>query len=127
MPRMFMNDTPEDHAAIQPALSQIQFYPLSQFDGKMKTRDCNKLPKVHRAGHPAKYSTAQLTWVDPATCSRWDRFRLLKPYLELSRPLRFRHSAKAGTYKPPSLGNGKDSAGKAAALGEAEQALTKVH
>ena len=44
MPRIFMNDTPEDHAAIQPALSQIQFYPLSQFDGKMKTKDWNKLP-----------------------------------------------------------------------------------
>ena len=44
MPRIFMNDTPEDHAAIQPALSQIQFYPLSQFDGKMKTKDWSKLP-----------------------------------------------------------------------------------
>ena len=44
MPRIFMDDTPEDHAAIQPALSQIQFYPLSQFDGKMKTKDWSKLP-----------------------------------------------------------------------------------
>ena len=35
---------PEDHAAIQPALSQIQVYPLSQFDGKMKTMDWSKLP-----------------------------------------------------------------------------------
>ena len=50
MPRIFMNDTPEDHAAIQPALSQIQFYSLSQFDGKMKTKDWNKLPKVGRKG-----------------------------------------------------------------------------
>jgi len=39
MPRIFMSDTPEAHAAIQPALSQIQFYPLSQFDGNMKTKD----------------------------------------------------------------------------------------
>ncbi len=67
MPRIFMNDTPEDHAAIQPALSQIQFYPLSQFDGKMKTKDWNKLPKVDRKGKPAKYSTTQPPWVDPAT------------------------------------------------------------
>ena len=44
MPRVFMDDTPEDHAAIQPALSQIQYYPLSQFDGKMKTKDWSKLP-----------------------------------------------------------------------------------
>jgi len=33
--RAFMDDTPEDHAAIQPVLSQINFYPLSEFDGKM--------------------------------------------------------------------------------------------
>jgi hypothetical protein len=67
MPRIFMNDTPEDHTAIQPALSQIQFYPLSQFDGKMKTKDWSKLPIVDRKGKPAKYSTTQPPWVDPAT------------------------------------------------------------
>jgi len=44
MPRIFMNDTPEDHQAIQPALSQILFYPLSQFDEKMKTKDWSKIP-----------------------------------------------------------------------------------
>ena len=26
VPRIFMDDTPEDHAAVQPALSQIDFY-----------------------------------------------------------------------------------------------------
>ena len=44
MPRIFITDTPEDQAAVQPALRQIQFYPLSQFDGKMKTKDWSKLP-----------------------------------------------------------------------------------
>jgi hypothetical protein len=39
-----MNDTPEDQKAIQPALGQIGFYPLSQFDGKMKIKDWSKLP-----------------------------------------------------------------------------------
>jgi hypothetical protein len=67
MPRIFMNDTAEDHAAIQPALSQIQFYPLSQFDGKMKTKDWNKLPKVQKTPKPVKYSNTQAPWVDPAT------------------------------------------------------------
>ena len=52
MPRIFMNDTPEDHAAIQPALSQIQFYPLSKFDGQMKTKDWDKIPKIYRKGGP---------------------------------------------------------------------------
>ena len=67
MPRIFMSDTPEDHAAIQPALSQIQFYPLSQFDGKMKTKDWSKIPKMEKPAVPAKYSTTQPPWVDPAT------------------------------------------------------------
>ncbi|MBV9484201.1 MAG: DUF1254 domain-containing protein [Acidobacteria bacterium] len=67
MPRIFLNDTPEDHAAIQPALGHIQFYPLSQFDGKMKTKDWSKLQHVTKPGVPARYSTTQPPWVDPAT------------------------------------------------------------
>jgi len=67
MPRIFMNDTAEDHAAIQPALTQIQFYPLSQFDGKMKTKDWHKIPIIKREGKPVKYSNTQPPWVDPAT------------------------------------------------------------
>ena len=67
MPRIFMNDTPEDRAAIQPALTQIQFYPLSQFDSKMKIKDWHKIPIIKRQGKPAKYSSTQPPWVDPAT------------------------------------------------------------
>ena len=69
MPRIFMNDTAEDHAAIQPALSQILVYPLSQFDGKMKTKDWSKLPHfpVPKEKTRPKYSTKQPPWVDPAT------------------------------------------------------------
>ena len=68
MPRIFMDDTAEDHAAIQPALSQIQYYPLSQFDGKMKTKDWNKLPHfpVPEEKVRPEYSTKQPPWVDPA-------------------------------------------------------------
>ena len=43
-PRIFMDDTAEDHAAIQSVLNQVVFYPLSEFDGKMKTKDWSKLP-----------------------------------------------------------------------------------
>jgi len=67
MPRIFLNDTPEDHAAIQPLLSQIQFYPLSQFDGRTKTKDWSKMPTPEKKGVPAKYSSTQPPWVDPAT------------------------------------------------------------
>jgi hypothetical protein len=64
-PRIALIDTPEDHAAIQAPLSQIQIYPLSQFDGTMKTKDWSAIPKVERKALPQKFSTAQPPWVDP--------------------------------------------------------------
>jgi hypothetical protein len=67
MPRIFMEDTPEDHAAIQPVLNQIMLYPLSQFNGKMETEDRSKLPAVNRPANPKEYSTTQPPWVDPET------------------------------------------------------------
>jgi hypothetical protein len=60
-------DTPEDHAAIQPALNEILSYPMNQFDGQMKTKGWSKRPVVNRKGAPAKYSSTQPPWVDPAT------------------------------------------------------------
>ncbi|MEZ2345453.1 DUF1254 domain-containing protein [Terriglobus sp. RCC_193] len=44
LPRIFQDDTPEDKAAIQPLLSQVVVYPLSDFDGKMKTFDWKNSP-----------------------------------------------------------------------------------
>jgi hypothetical protein len=43
-PRVFMDDTAEDRKAVQPLISQIDVYPLSEFDGTMKTRDWTKVP-----------------------------------------------------------------------------------
>jgi hypothetical protein len=43
-PRIFKDDTTEDTQAVQSVLGQVMFYPLSQFDGKMKTTDWGKLP-----------------------------------------------------------------------------------
>jgi len=68
MPRIFMDDTPEDHAAIQPELSQILIYPLGQFDGKMKTKDWSKVPSV--PAPKEKPSTSANPWVQPATFFR---------------------------------------------------------
>jgi hypothetical protein len=63
IPRVFMDDTEADHAAIQPLLSQIVYYPLSEFDGKMKTKDWSKLPHF-----PApKTTTGETKWVNPET------------------------------------------------------------
>jgi len=62
VPRVFMDDTEADHKAIQPVLSQIVYYPLSEFDGKMKTKDWSKLPHF-----PAPKTTGETKWVNPET------------------------------------------------------------
>jgi hypothetical protein len=63
-PRIFKDDTPEDTKAIQPVLNQIMFYPLSEFDGKMKTNDWSKLP--HFPG-PKTTGREETHWVEPET------------------------------------------------------------
>ena len=62
IPRVFMDDTKEDRIAIQAAINQIVSYPLSQFDGKMKTVDYSKLPTI---GHPPKPGAEETKWVVP--------------------------------------------------------------
>ena len=44
VPRIFKDATPEDTAAVQPLINQVVMYPLSKFDGKMKTKDYSKSP-----------------------------------------------------------------------------------
>jgi hypothetical protein len=61
-PRVFLEDTPEDRQAVQPVLSQINFYPLSEFDRKMKTIDWGKLPHI-----PSPPSKGETQWVNPDT------------------------------------------------------------
>jgi hypothetical protein len=39
VPRVFQEDDPADNAALQPLLQQITAYPLSEFDGMVKTKD----------------------------------------------------------------------------------------
>ena len=63
-PRIFMDDTAEDRKAIQPLLSQVVFYPLSQFDGKMKTKDWSKLPHFPA---PKSDGKGETKWVNPET------------------------------------------------------------
>jgi hypothetical protein len=60
-PRIFKEDTTEDTKAVQPVLAQIMFYPLSQFDGKMKSTDWSKVPHFPV---PAG-ATGETKWVVP--------------------------------------------------------------
>ncbi|VXC94298.1 conserved exported hypothetical protein [Burkholderia sp. 8Y] len=46
VPRVFMDDTAEDRAAIQSAIAGIDIYPLSEFDGKPKRHDWTHLPTL---------------------------------------------------------------------------------
>jgi hypothetical protein len=61
LPRIFQDDTPEDKAAVQRVVSQVLVYPLSEYDGTMKTKDWNKTPEF-----PAPPSgSGETKWVIP--------------------------------------------------------------
>jgi hypothetical protein len=59
-----MDGTRGRHAAVQPLLSKVDFYPLSRFDGKMKTKDWSKLP--HFLGLESN-GNGETMWVNPET------------------------------------------------------------
>ena len=62
LPRAFQDDAPEDKAAIQSVLGQIMVYPLSEFDGKMKTKDWKKVPHFPT---PPGQGSGETKWVIP--------------------------------------------------------------
>jgi hypothetical protein len=62
VPRVFQNDTAEDHKAIQPVINQIVAYPLAAFDGTMKTIDWSKAPSIPA---PDVKGRAETKWVVP--------------------------------------------------------------
>ena len=63
-PRVFRDDNAEDLQAVRAVLNQIQFYPLSEFDGNMKIKDWTKIPHF-----PVPHASGggEAKWVDPAT------------------------------------------------------------
>ncbi len=62
IPRVFMDDTAEDRAAIQPLINQITMYPLAEFDRVTKRVDWKNVP--HVAGDGGDKETP---WVPPNT------------------------------------------------------------
>jgi hypothetical protein len=65
-PRVFQDDTPEDKAAIQPLLKQIMVYPLSQFTGKMQTKNWKDTPSFPS---PNAGGAGEVKWVVPENSS----------------------------------------------------------
>ncbi|MES2127929.1 MAG: DUF1254 domain-containing protein [Pseudomonadota bacterium] len=61
VPRIFKDDTAADSAAIQPALREVMFYPLSEFTGRMQSTDWSTLPTF--PAPPA--APGEIKWVRP--------------------------------------------------------------
>lgn len=71
IPRVFLDDTDEDRKAIQPLINQVVAYPLSQFDGKMKTIDWATAPNIPK---PGPKSDGETKWVIPDKFFDKDQF-----------------------------------------------------
>jgi hypothetical protein len=78
IPRVFQEDDKADNEVLQPLIQEIAVYPLSEFDGKVKTRDWSSLPSLPRI----KLGEEEWKWVDPATF-----FDILPEVLDAARPL----------------------------------------
>ena len=63
IPRVFQEDDKADNEVLQPLIQAIAVYPLSEFDGKVKTRDWSSLPSLPWI----KLGEEEWKWVDPAT------------------------------------------------------------
>jgi hypothetical protein len=63
-PRVFMDDTAEDRAVIQPVINQVMMYPLTEYTGQIRSTDWTAAPSF-----PAGDATSgaqETQWVDPA-------------------------------------------------------------
>ena len=58
-----MDDTAEDRKAIQSVLQQIMMYPLSEYDGSMKSIDWSTIPKLPNEAS----GETEIKWVKPET------------------------------------------------------------
>lgn len=63
IPRVFLDDTAEDRAAVAPLIDRISMYPLSEFDGVVKVVDWSAAPAFGGGNSTGGQSETQ--WVDP--------------------------------------------------------------
>lgn len=64
IPRIFMDDSADDRAALQPLINQVMVYPLSEFTGEMKTKVWKDAPAIPSGDGD---SGGETKWVVPAT------------------------------------------------------------
>ena len=64
IPRVFMDDTDADRAAILPLVSQISMYPLDEYDGTMKSVDWTAVATFGDTTGSSQ-GDAETKWVDP--------------------------------------------------------------
>jgi hypothetical protein len=64
IPRVFMDDTDADRAAIQPVINQVMMYPLSEYTGQLRSTDWTAAPVFPAGGSTSGERETQ--WVDPA-------------------------------------------------------------
>jgi hypothetical protein len=64
-PRAFLDDTDADRKAVLPLVSQILAYPLSEFDGTMKTKDWTTMPTLADPAGGKQGSGGETQWVKP--------------------------------------------------------------
>lgn len=72
LPRIFQDDTPQDKQAIQAVLSQVMVYPLSEYTGKMKTKDWSRTPTFPV---PPGQGAGETKWVVPEKF--WDELPIV--------------------------------------------------
>lgn len=65
IPRVFLDDTAEDRAAIAPLVDRINAYPLSEFDGTTKVIDWSAAPSF--GGGDSTSGAGETQWVNPET------------------------------------------------------------
>lgn len=63
IPRVFMDDTPEDRQAIQPLINQIMIYPFEEHTGQMKSTNWHEAPSIP----VPKSGGGETKWVKPET------------------------------------------------------------
>jgi hypothetical protein len=75
---VFQQDDAADNEALQPLIRQIMAYPLSEYDGKFKSKEWSNIPSIPWI----KLGREEWKWVDPSNF-----FDVLPEALDAARPL----------------------------------------